>query len=74
MTALEGVEAGTVIKTLLKTPAWLKSTNSGDYVVVFVANQIEARMTGLEEIIAGLVPDTAGGCFGHRFGGTGTLM
>ncbi|UVF62185.1 MAG: RNA-dependent RNA polymerase [Bat faecal associated arto-like virus 2] len=74
LTALEGVEVGTAIKTLLKTLAWIKSTNSDATVGDFIKEQLGARMVGLEELLDQLVPGTAGGNINHRFGGPGAIM
>nr|UVF62181.1 MAG: RNA-dependent RNA polymerase [Bat faecal associated arto-like virus 1] len=74
LTALEGVEVGTAIRTMLKTLAWIKSTNSDSTVSNFIKEQLGARMIGLEGLLDQLVPGTAGGNINHRFGGPGAIM
>lgn len=74
LTSLDGVEAGTAIRTMLKILAWMKSTQSDKNVLDFVIKQLGVRMEGLEELIPGLVPGTAGGNIDHRFGSPGMVM
>ncbi|APL97667.1 putative RNA-dependent RNA polymerase [Pteromalus puparum negative-strand RNA virus 1] len=74
LTALDGVEVGTAIKTLLKTLAWVKSTGSDQTVSDFIKEQLGSRMDGLEPLLDQLVPGTAGGNINHRFGGPGAIM
>ncbi|APG78705.1 RNA-dependent RNA polymerase [Hubei rhabdo-like virus 6] len=74
LTTLDGVEAGTAIKTLLKILAWMKSTSSDTNIQEFIVSQLSSRMTGLDKLIPALVPGTAGGCIDHRFGSPGTVM
>jgi len=74
LTTLDGIEAGTAIKTLLKILAWMKSTNSDKNLQDFIMTQLGVRMEGLEDLIPALVPGTAGGCIEHRFGSPGTVM
>jgi len=74
LTTLDGIEAGTAIKTLLKILAWMKSTNSDINLQNFIMIQLGVRMEGLEDLIPALVPGTAGGCIEHRFGSPGTVM
>lgn len=74
LTSLDGVEAGTAIKTMLRILAWMMSTGSNEELLQFLKTQPSARMVGLKNIIEGIVPGTAGGSIDHRFGSPGTVM
>ncbi|KAI4481597.1 hypothetical protein M0802_013907 [Mischocyttarus mexicanus] len=74
LTALEGAEAGTAIRTPLKTLAWIKSTDSSSHVGDFIAKALSMRMEGLGDTIHDPVPGTSGGNINHRFCTPGTVM
>ncbi|KAI4485715.1 hypothetical protein M0802_012576, partial [Mischocyttarus mexicanus] len=73
-TALEGAEAGTAIRTPLKTLAWIKSTDSSSHVGDFIAKALSMRVEGLGDTIHDPVPGTSGGNINQRFCTPGTVM